>query len=161
VTDAATSVATTVNAAATALQIVDGSMVSVSSPGIANLAIGANATKVAFVNMVSVNVTGGAGAATITQDTGTGTITAGTGAMDVTGGSGADAYLFHAGAGNLTIEDFSATKGDGLTIDQSLLSSASIGSDGNGGLLLSFGSAAGSIDLKHTVSVPFSAIHFS
>jgi hypothetical protein len=69
--------------------------------------------------------------------------------------------VLHAGSGNLTIEDFSAAKGDILTIDQSLQGAETVGSDGHGGLLLRFGTASGWIDLKNTTSLPAGATHFT
>jgi hypothetical protein len=47
-------------------------------------------------------------------------ITLGSGSGEVWGGSGADAYYFPASGGLQTIEDWSAAKGDTLTIDSSL-----------------------------------------
>jgi hypothetical protein len=67
--------------------------------------------------------------------------------MTVTGGAGADAYLFHNGSGDLTVSDF--FNGDSLTIDKSLQGAFLETSDGHGGTMISFGMAAGQIDLLH------------
>jgi endoglucanase len=151
----------TVDAMIIAAQTAEGATFDVTDPGVANLVLGTTATSIQLIGMDAVEVTGGSAAATVTADTGTATFTMGSGAMNITGGDGADNYVLHAGSGNLTIADFSAAKGDTLTIAQSLQGAETVGSDGNGGVLLSFGTASGWIDLKNTSSLPEGVIHFS
>jgi hypothetical protein len=50
---------------------------------------------------------------------------------------------------------------DTRTIDQSLQGAETVRSDGNGGVLMSFGTESGWIDLKNTSSLPEGAMHFS
>jgi aryl-phospho-beta-D-glucosidase BglC (GH1 family) len=159
--NAATFNTATVDAMVIAAQAAEGATFNVTDPGVASLVLGSTATSIQFIDMDAVNVTGGSAAATVTADTGTATFIAGSGAMNISGGSGADTYVLHAGSGNLTIADFSAAKGDTLTIDQSLQGAETVGSDGAGGVLLSFGTEAGWIDLKNTSVLPQGAIHFS
>jgi len=86
---------------------------------------------------------------------------AGAGSMDVTGGAGQDAYVFHAGSGSLTVEDFSLAKGDTLTIDKSLQGVLHQASDGMGGTMLAFGSAGQYVDLHGLAALPASGIHWA
>jgi endoglucanase len=159
--NAATFSTATVDAMIIASQTAEGSTFNVTAPGVASVVLGSTAISIQFVSMDAVDVTGGSAAATVIADTGTATFTVGSGAMTITGGNGADNYVLHAGSGNLTIADFSAAKGDTLTIDQSLQGAETVGSDGNGGVLLSFGTESGWIDLKNTSSLPEGAMHFS
>ncbi len=161
VTGGTVAAASDLNATMAGAYTLDGSAISLTAPGAATVTVGGTTTMMQFIGMASVHLIGGSAAATITQDVGTGTYTVGTGAMNVTGGTGADNYVFGAGSGSFTISDFSAAKGDVLTIAQSLQGAATIGLDGSGGILLTFGTAAGDIDLKNTASVPISAIHFA
>ena len=113
-----------------------------------------------FIGPASVTLTGGAGQATVTADMGTNKFVAGAGSLDVTGGGGKDAYVFHATSGQLTLEDFSLAKGDTLTIDKSLQGSLHEASDGNGGMMLSFGSNGQSVDLHGVASLPASGVNW-
>jgi hypothetical protein len=70
---------------------------------------------------------------------------AGTGLV-VTGGAGKHGCVFRANSGLLTLQDFSlakgdAAKGDALTVDKALQGSLQQASDGQGGTMLSFGTA--------------------
>jgi hypothetical protein len=103
--------------------------------------------------------TGGAGADTISANSGNNTFIAGTGTLTVTGGSGNDSYVFHAGDGLLTIEDFSLTR-DSLTVDKSLQGAFQETPDGSGGVMLTFGTADQGIHLVGVPSLAESAIHF-
>jgi hypothetical protein len=112
-----------------------------------------------FLNPGTLTATGGAGADTLSANSGNNTFIAGTGTLTVKGGSGDDSYVFHAGDGLLTIEDFSLTR-DNLTVDKSLQGAFQETSDGSGGVMLTFGTADHGI---HLVGVPLlaqSAIHF-
>jgi hypothetical protein len=73
----------------------------------------------------------------------------------VTGGSGKDTYVFHAGSGLLTLDDFSLAKGDTLIIDKSLQTSLQQSSDGQGGTFLSFGTGTGhGVDIHGVAAMP-------
>ena len=62
----------------------------------------------------------------------------------------------------LTIEDFSAAKGDKLTIDSGLKGSMVQGSDGQGGTLITFGSGAShAIDVHGLAAVATSSINWA
>jgi hypothetical protein len=116
--------------------------------------------QISFQGSQARTVTGGSGTDIVTASAGRNRFTAGTGTLDVTGGSGRDAYTFHAGDGLLKIEDFSASKGDTLTVDSSLRSSLRTGSDGHGGTLLSFGTSGSAIDIVNRPNFSVSTIHF-
>ena len=95
-------------------------------------------------------------------DAGNNKFIAGTGSLDVTGGAGANEYVFHAGAGLLTLEDFSAAKGDKLTIDKSLQGSLHQATDGKGGMMLTFGTdTSHGVDIRGLASVPSSSIQWA
>ena len=127
--------------------------------GGAGVALGGAGETLRFVGMSQLSLTGSSATEVVTTDAGTNTFIAGTGAMEVTGGGGADAYIFNAGSGSLTIDDFSAAKGDRLTIAANLQPSMTPSTDGAGGTLISF-AGAGSIDLKSVATLPSSAIGF-
>ena len=61
----------------------------------------------------------------------------------------------------MTIEDFSAAKGNTLTIDKSLQATMKQSSDGHGGILLNFGTVGQSIDVRNMTSVPSTQLHFA
>ena len=96
----------------------------------------------------------------VTADGGANTWTAGKGALEVNGGGGADTYIYHKGDGRLTVDDFSAAKGDVLTIDKTLKASMTVATDGDGGTLLTFGTGGG-IALKGVTSNVTGLIHWS
>ena len=116
-----------------------------------------------FVRPGALTLTGGSGTDTVTATSGQNSFTAGTGTLDVTGGSGADAYVFHAGDGLLKVEDFSLSKHghDSLTVDNSLQGALQQASDGNGGTMLTFGTAGSGVDLVGVSSLQPSNIHFA
>jgi hypothetical protein len=124
-----------------------GAIVNITSSGVASVALGSTADTMKFIAMSQVSVTGGSARSTLTADAGVNSFSVGKGAMTVTGGAGADAYLFHNGSGDLTVSDF--FNGDSLTIDKSLQGAFLETSDGHGGTMISFGMAAGQIDLLH------------
>ena len=130
-----------------------------SATNVAAVTLGVEASTLNFIGLSGITLNAGSGDATVTADGGNNTFTAGTGSLTVTGGSGADSYVYQAGDGSLTIGDFSAAKGDTLTVDQSLQASLVETSDGNGGTLLTFG-GAGSIDIENVASVASSAIQW-
>jgi Ca2+-binding RTX toxin-like protein len=133
---------------------VDGSTFYIGAPGVAAVTLGSSNISMAFSGMTAVAIQGGAGNDTITADGGVNIIDVGTGSLDVNGGPGTDVYSVFAGSGALTIEDFSSAKGDTLSLDSSLQGKLQSSSDGNGGTLLTFGGAAGPIDLQHVASAP-------
>ena len=105
---------------------------------------------------IAEHVTGGAGDDTIVATSGANIFTTGTGSMTVTGGVGPDIYEIHTGSGKMTINDFSAAKGDALKIDQGLKGSMHTDSDGHGGTILTF-TGGTSVDLKGLASAPTSS----
>ena len=130
-----------------------------SSGNAASVTLGTGTGALTFIGPSSLRLTGGAGSATVKADTGTNTFTAGSGSLDVTGGGGKDTYVFHANSGLLTIEDFSAAKGDKLVIDSAMKASMVQASDYQGGTLITFGSGAShAIDVHGLAAVPASAI---
>lgn len=131
----------------------DGDTFSLTQSGIIQAVLGSTATSVSFAGSSEVDLTGGSGRATVTATSGQNVFTAGSGTIDLTGGVGADTYVFHAGSGAMTVEDFNVGKGDVLVVDSSLKGSMQQGSDGAGGMLLSFANNA-AIDLRNTVSAP-------
>ncbi len=152
--------AVTVNAITVHNQTTDGATISLTTPGVAKIVLGAASDTMTFTNMSGVNLTAGSGSEVVVANAGTNTFTAAKGALDVTGGSGADAYVFHAGDGNLIIKDFLLAKGDTLMVDKSLQSSFAETSDGHRGVIISFGSNAGHIDLTTVASLPTTSIHY-
>jgi hypothetical protein len=129
--------------------------------GVARIAMGSGNDSLKFVGMSNVTLTNRTGNVTVTADGGSNTFVAGKGALEVTGGAGADSYVVKAGSGALTIDDFSAAKGDTLTLGANLKAAMHVGSDGHGGTAISFGTGTGTIDLRNVASVPTAAIHFS
>ena len=124
--------------------------------------LGTGVSQISFLGASSVSLTGGSGQAVVTADAGTNTFVAGTGSLQVTGGGGSDGYVFHATGGLLTIEDFSLAKGDTLTVDKALEGSLTQASDGNGGVMLSFGTGTGDgIDIHGLASIAGSSIKWA
>ncbi len=134
----------------------------VGSNGVTNAVVqaGAGADQMSFVGVASATVNGGAGSASVTVDGGTNTFVAGSGSLTVTAGSGADAFVFHAGAGLMSIADFNPFLGDTLNVDSALLGSVheqvtaaglmiSFGTDTTRGILLQ-----GATSLGQTVLHP-------
>ncbi len=113
-----------------------------------------------FLGTQSRTVDGGSGDDVVSAAAGRNRFVAGSGTLDVTGGTGGDAYAFHNGDGLLKIEDFSAGKGDTLTVGRALKSSLHATSDGHGGTLLGFGTGGAAIDIVNTPSFSVSTIHF-
>lgn len=141
----------------TAPGTVNGATFSLLANGVTKAVLGASPTFAMVTGTAGIQVMGGAGVAVIAATAGTNSFTAGTGAMDVTGGSGADSYTFGTGAHFLMVSDFSASKGDTLTVATSLKSGMQSMNDGAGGTLLAFGNGS-AIDLAHVTTVP--AIHW-
>lgn len=133
--------------------IVDGDLLSVAATGTIQATLGSTPTALTFLGTTPVNLIGGAAAAFVTAAASANMFTPGTGALTVTGGSGADSYVFHAGSGLLTIADFSAAKGDTLSVDQSLAASMQTMADGNGGTMIGFG-GGNAIDLHGLSTAP-------
>jgi len=123
-------------------------------------ALGGGTQKLVLINPRAMTVTGGSGAGTVSADGGSNRYVAGPGSLDVTGGPGASAYVLHAGAGSLTVEDFDAGKGDTLSVDKTLQGSLKQVSDGHGGTLLGFGSGTGTVDLISHAALDQSSIRF-
>jgi Ca2+-binding RTX toxin-like protein len=148
------------NLAQTGSYTVGGDSFVLSSGNAASVTLGTGTSQPAFIGPSSLSLTGGSGSATVTADAGTNTFTAGAGSLDVTGGGGKDTYVFHANSGRLTIEDFSAAKGDKLVIDSAMKGSMVQASDYQGGTLITFGSGGTShaIDVHGLAAVPASAI---
>jgi uncharacterized protein (TIGR01370 family) len=118
----------------------------------AAVTLGTGASQIKFLGAGSVILTAGAGQSVVTADAGANRFTAGTGSLDVTGGGGADAYVFHASGGLLTVENFSL--GDTLTVDIALQASFKQASDGHGGTMLSFGTAGHGVDIHGVAAMP-------
>ncbi|MBV8912618.1 MAG: hypothetical protein JOZ05_06225 [Acetobacteraceae bacterium] len=117
------------------------------------LDLGPGAESLSFAGPHSVRVNGGSGADTVSVASGRNTFTAGPGTLDVTGGTGANTYVFNAGSGQLVIENYAASQGDRLRVSSSLEQPMQVGTDGQGGTLLTFG-AGQSIDLVGVPSLP-------
>jgi Ca-dependent carbohydrate-binding module xylan-binding len=127
----------------------------------ATVTLGTGSSQINFVAPAKVSLTGGSGQASVTCDGGKNSFVAGVGSLDVTGGAGADAYVFHATSGSLTLEDFSLAKGDTLTIDKSLQGSFHEACDGKGGMMLSFGGNTSQyVDLRGVAVFSSSSIHW-
>ena len=122
--------------------------------------LGGGTRKLILVNPRSMTLTGGSGTDTVTADGGANRFVAGSGSLDVTGGPGANEFVLHAGAGSLTVEDFDASKGDELLLDQSLQGALKQVSDGHGGALLSFGAGTGTVDLIGRANLDLSGLRF-
>jgi hypothetical protein len=127
------------------------------APGVVKATLGATPTTIAFLGMSSIMLTEGRANATVTADGGTDMFIGGKGKLTVTGGTGPDSYFYHAGDGLLTINDFSAARGDTLTIDKVLRASMKETSDHQGGRLLTFHGGS-SIDIKNIASLSASDI---
>jgi len=111
--------------------------------------LGSGTQSLSFLSPHALVLTGGSGSGTVKADSGPGRnlFTPGTGSLDVTGGSDGSTYFFHANSGQMTIEDFGTLKGDAISVDQSLQGSFNSADDGQGGSMLTFGTA-GSIDVR-------------
>jgi hypothetical protein len=133
---------------------VGGDVVMLDSGNVGSVTLGSGASQISFIGASAITLTGGSGTSVVASDTGNNTFIAGTGGLDVTGGGGADAYVFHASSGLLTIEDFSLAKGDTLTVDTALQAALVETSDGKGGTMLSFGSAGQGVDIRGITSLP-------
>ncbi len=147
--------------AGTVHQSADGGLDTISATaGIASetFHFGTGTQAVSFLGSQAVSVYGGDGADRVSAASGANLFVAGSGSLDVTGGSGKDAYVYHAGSGLLTIEDFSFGKGDTLTVDRALLASAHKAPDGHGGTMLTFGAAGQGVDLLGVPSLRLSQI---
>ena len=131
------------------------------SGNVGSVTLGSGASQISFIGASAIRLIGGSGTSVVTSDTGNNTFTAGTGGLDVTGGGGADAYVFHAGSGFLTIEDFSIAKGDTLTVDKALQGSLVETSDGKGGTMLSFGTVGQGVDIHGIATMPSTDILWS
>jgi hypothetical protein len=129
-----------------------------SSGNTASVTLGTGASQLKFLGANSVTLTGGAGQAIVTADAGSNRFVAGTGSLDVTGGGGKAGYVFHANSGLLTLEDFSLAKGDTLSVDKALQGSLQQASDGQGGTMLTFGTAGHGIDVHGIAALPSSNI---
>lgn len=131
----------------------NGDTFTLASGNVITASLGAGNDNIGFIAPKQVTLSGGSGTSQVLLVGGTNTVTAGTGSLDVAAGGGADAYTFHAGDGLLTLEDFSLTKGDTLTIDKTLEGAMTTESDGHGGTALVFG-ANSAIDLKGLTTAP-------
>jgi hypothetical protein len=120
----------------------------------AAVTLGTGASQIKFICASAVTLTGGSGQAVVTADAGSNRFVAGTGSLDVTGGGGKDGYVFHANSGLLTLQDFSLAKGDTLTVDKALQGSLQQTSDGQGGTMLSFGTAGHGVDVHGIATLP-------
>lgn len=129
------------------------------SGNVVTATLGTGVSTIGFVGPSALTLTSGSGQSTVTADTGNNKFTSGSGNLDVTGGGGTDAYVYHAGNGLLTLEDFSLPKGDTLTIDASLQGSMTQASDGHGGTLITFGSGpTHGVDIHTMTTMPASSI---
>lgn len=131
----------------------NGDTFTMSSGNVIKATLGSGNDNIGFIAARQVTLTGGSGKAEVLAAGGNNTFTAGSGSLDVAAGAGSDAYVFHAGDGLLTVEDFSMAKGDTLTIDKSLQGSMTAESDGHGGTALVF-AANSAIDLKGVAATP-------
>jgi len=138
----------------------NGATVSPLNSGVAQVVLGTTPTKMKFINMAAVTLTGGAATATIIADGGSHTFIAGKGALTITGGPGANNYVYNRGSALMTIQDFSVAEGDILMIDKILQGAMHQTPDNQGGTMMSFGSAAAGIDVKGVVGLPSTSIHW-
>lgn len=113
-----------------------------------------------FVNTGPVQAWAGTGNDTVTAPDGWNTITASTGILTVTGGGGNDTYVFAPGDGAMTVNDFLPQQGDILQISSALQPDLHEANT-SAGLVLSFGSSAGTITLPDLHSLPSSSIHWT
>ena len=130
----------------------DGASVRLTSPGVANVTMGATSDSLSFIGMKGITLTAGSAATTVTANGGSNSFTSGKASLVVTGGPGPNAYFYNAGNATLTIKDFSLVAGDSLNISKSLQGSLKETSDGHGGVNLSFGGT--SQQGIHILSVP-------
>jgi hypothetical protein len=130
------------------------------APGVVKATLGASAGTILFAKTSQVSLTEGAGNTVIRAQAGNNTWTAGQGTLRVIGGTRQDSFVYHAGNGRLTVDDFSTAQGDTLSIDSSLKGSMKSASDGSGGTLLSFASGGG-VDLKAITADPAGFIHWT
>ena len=128
------------------------------SDNAASVTLGAGTSQINFIGASAITLNGGSGQATVTADAGSNSFVAGKGTLSVTGGGGSDAYVYHADSGVLTIEDFALAKGDTLALDNTLQGSLSQTSDGQGGIMLSFGAAGHEVDIRGVASLPGNSI---
>jgi Ca2+-binding RTX toxin-like protein len=143
------------------LDVAGGVTTVTTTPGITSetVSLGSGTQTMSFTAPKALTLFGGSGTDVVKADSGDNTFVAGTGSLTVTGGSGMDGFVVHAGAGQLTIEDFAASKGDSLVVDKSLQGGFTTASDGHGGSLISFGTPT-SIDLVNSPAPASSAIHW-
>jgi hypothetical protein len=120
----------------------------------ATVTLGTGTSQIKFIGPSAVTLTGGSGQAVVTADAGSNRFVAGTGSLDVTGGGGKDGYVFHANSGLLTLQDFSLAKGDTLTVDKALQGSLQQASDGQGGTMLTFGTAGHGVGVHGIATLP-------
>src|SRR4051794_21461026 len=144
----------------TTIMNANGATINLLAPGVAQVVLGTTSTTMKFINMTAVTLTGGTATAAIIADSGSHTFIAGEGALTITGGGGANNYVYHMGSALMTIQDFSAAKGDILMIDKTLQGSMSLMSDNQGGTMLNFGSAAAGIDVKGMATLSSTSIHW-
>ena len=130
------------------------------APGVIQATLGATAGHILFAETSQINLTEGSGNTVVRAQAGTNTWTAGAGTLSVIAGSGQDSFIYHAGNGRLTIDDFVTAQGDTLSIDSGLKASMKAASDGSGGTLLTFASGGG-VDLKGITANPTSLIHWT
>lgn len=161
VTVSKTGKASTLAGATVGTTQLDGATFVLTAPGVAKVALGATADKLQFLGMSSVSVTGGSAAATLTVDGGLDTFTGGQGKLTITGGVSGDSYIYHKGDSLMTIENFSLSKGDTLTVDAALQGAMQQKADGHGGVLVSFGTGNAGVDLVGVTSIASSQIHFA
>ena len=135
------------NLSQTGTYTVGGDTFVLSTGNAASVTLGTGASQIKFIGPSAVTLTGGSGQAVVTADAGSNRFVAGTGSLDVTGGGGKDGYVFHANSGLLTLQDFSLAKGDTLTVDKALQGSLQQASDGQGGTMLTFGTAGHGVDI--------------
>ena len=152
--------ASATSSADTPIMNANGATINLLAPGVAQVVLGTTSTTMKIINMTAVTLIGGAAAAAIIADSGSHTFIAGQGALTITGGGGANNYVYHRGSALVTIQDFSAAKGDVLEIDETLQRLMSLTSDNQDGTVLSFGSAAAGIHLKGVVALPSTSFHW-
>jgi Ca-dependent carbohydrate-binding module xylan-binding len=133
----------------------------IGSGNVVSVTLGSGGSQLSFIGAHAITLTGGSGTSSVTSDTGNNSFTTGTGGLDVTGGGGANAYVFHAGAGFLTIEDFSLAKGDTLMVDQALQGSLVKIPDGKDGTILNFGTVGQGVDIRGIATMQSSDILWS
>jgi hypothetical protein len=151
---------TTIAANAAGSFNVSGDTFVLSASGVATVGAGSEAGTIQFVGLSQISFTEGAANTVVTANAGTNTWTAGAGTLEVKGGGGSDTYIYHQGDSRLTVDDFSAAKGDVLKVDSLLLASLTSVKDGTGGTLLTFASGGG-IDLKGVATNVAASIHWS